>query len=214
MSSSPGPLKKLRLITLFPAWVLCGSSSGIGIHALIRLKDDKAAFKELVPAPIVVFINTRDIFGAGVAVTVALLLTSMVIFNRIIATYRPPTRDWGRNLRFQSFVLLLGCAFLFASMVPYMVFFVNRQASVKAFIGTTQQPDAAIKAVEDASGFTRTYKKVYSLKLLAIFPWISLASTLVPAAILYVAGGASTDETQALAAIPDSTTPHHEKAAV
>jgi hypothetical protein len=46
-------------------------------------------------------------------------------------------------------------------MIPYMVFFVNRQANVKAFIGTTQLPDAAIKAVENASGATRIYKEIH-----------------------------------------------------
>ena len=54
------------------------------------------------------------------------------------------------------------------------------------------------------------------VKLFAILPWISLASTLVVAAVLYVAGGASTDETHAPAATPgpDSTKPHYEQKAV
>jgi hypothetical protein len=46
-------------------------------------------------------------------------------------------------------------------MIPYTLFFLTREASVKAFIGTTQLPDAAIKAVEEASGVTGVYKKIH-----------------------------------------------------
>jgi hypothetical protein len=76
--------------------------------------------------------------------------------------FLPFTRDLSRRtLRLQSFALLFACTFLLASMIPYMLFFVNRQADVKAFIGTVQLPDAALRAAENASGSTRIYKKIF-----------------------------------------------------
>jgi len=102
-----------------------------------------------------------DIFGAGVAATTASLLIAILIFNYVAAMFLPFTRELSRKtLRLQSFVLLFACTFLLASMIPFMLFFVNRQADVKAFIGSVQLPDTAVKAVEKASGSTRIYKDI------------------------------------------------------
>lgn len=107
-------------------------------------------------------LSFSDIFSAGVAATTASLLISILAFNYVAAMFLPFTRDLSRRtLRLQSFALLFGCTFLLASMIPFMLFFVNRQADVKAFIGSVQLPDAALKAAEDASGSTRIYKKIH-----------------------------------------------------
>jgi len=102
-----------------------------------------------------------DIFAAGVAATTASLLISILIFNYVAAIFLPFTRELSRKtLRLQSFALLFACTFLLASMIPFMLFFVNRQADVKAFIGSVQLPDAAVRAVEKTSGSTRIYKHI------------------------------------------------------
>jgi len=209
MSSSAGPWKKLRVATLSIAWCFAVIAGCVGLNALIKSNQDKSRLKKLAPAPTVVYINTNDIFSAGVAATTASLLISILTSNYVAGMFLPFTRELSRRtLRLQSFALLFACMFLFASMIPFMLFFVNRQADVKAFIGSVQLPDSVLKAAEEASGSTIIYKKIRYLKLVAIFPWLSLFFTLIAAGVLFVAGGAPVVDA------PTKETPAAEKSTV
>lgn len=64
------------------------------------------------------------------------------------------------SLRLQAFIGLVFCAILFGAMVPYTVYFANRQAQVTAFIGSIQLPESIIKATEAQSGSTSIYKHI------------------------------------------------------
>jgi len=188
MSSSAGPLKSARLITLALAWCFACISGAVGLNALIRSNQDKSRLSKLAPPPSVVQINTSDIFNVGVVASTASLVISILVFNFAIGMYLSSTKALvARTLRLQAIVLTLACLWLFASMIPYMVYYLHRGASVKAFINGVQLPDSVVKQVVAASGSPTNYKDISYLKLVAIFPWLSLFSGLVAAGTLFVA---------------------------
>ena len=63
-------------------------------------------------------------------------------------------------LRIQAMLLSIATLFLLASMVPYMLFFCTRSASVKAFVGGSQIPDSAVQSMARSLGVTGEYKSV------------------------------------------------------
>ncbi|KAF8900707.1 hypothetical protein CPB84DRAFT_1918492, partial [Gymnopilus junonius] len=167
------PLRTARLLTLGLAWCFAVISGSIGLNALIKSNQQKSHLRKL-GAPATVDIDTHDIFDSGVVATVASALIAVLISIFVLGAYIPRTKSLSsqpRTLRWQALTLSLVWLMLFGSMIPYMVFFVNRQASVKAFIGTTQLPDSLVQGVEKASGQTGVYKDIHYLKLSAILPW-------------------------------------------
>jgi len=224
MSSSADPLRSARLVTLSLSWCFAVIAASVGLNGLVKSNQEKTRLKKL-GAPAVVDINTSDIFDVGAVATTASLLISLLVSKIIIAMYLPPTKALvARSLRLQAIILALACLLLFGSMVPYMVFFVNRQASVKAFLNGVQLPDSLVKAVEAQSGTTRVYRKIFYLKLVAIFPWFSLLFSLIAAGALFVASSRTSKLTPMTAQTTEPTaTPsmsekedvsHHDKASV
>jgi len=222
MSSSAGPLQTARLVTLSLSWCFAVIAASVGLNGLVKSNQEKTRLKKL-GAPAVVDIDTSDIFNVGVVATTASLLISILVFNFVVGMYVPAAKALvARTLRLQAIVLTLSCLLLFGAMVPYMDFFVNRQASVKAFIGGVQLPDSIVKGVEASSGTTRVYKDIFYLKLVAILPWFSLLFTLVAAGTLFVASTrsgskpapAQTTEPSSPLMTEKEDVSHHEKASV
>ena len=90
------------------------------------------------------------------------ILTSLFAVGAVF----PATKAlFARTLRIQAVLLLLNCAWLLATMVPYLIFYLHHEAKVTAFIGTTQLPASVIKAVEAQSGSTPVYKNISYRKL-------------------------------------------------
>ena len=90
---------------------------------------------------------------------------AILLFLFLLGTYLPFTRSLtGRTLRLQAVSLSLAWLMLFGSMIAYMIFFVNRQAGVKAFIGNIQLPDSAVQAVEKMTGQTGVYRHIHYCK--------------------------------------------------
>jgi hypothetical protein len=222
MSSSAGPLQSARLVTLGISWCFAVIAASVGLNGLIKSNQEKTRLKKL-GAPAVVDIDTSDIFNVGVVATTASLLIAILVSKFLVGMYIPATKALvARTLRLQAIILTLACLLLFGAMVPYMVFFVNRQASVKAFIGGVQLPDSIVQGVEATSGTTRVYKKIFYLKLVAILPWFSLLFSLVAAGTLFVASS-RTESTRVPVQTTERSSPlmtekedvlHHEKASV
>ncbi|KAF8960797.1 hypothetical protein BDZ97DRAFT_1283675 [Flammula alnicola] len=195
--SAAEPLKTARLVSLILAWCFSVIAASVGLNALIKSNQDKSKLKKLAPAPTVVTIDTSDIFDAGVIATTAALVISIIVSKFVTGMLLPATKALSRRtLRLQAFILIGACTLLFGAMIPYIIFFANRHAIVKAFIGTTQLPDSIIESAAKAAGSTSIYKDISYLKLLAVFPWFSLFFTLVAAGILYKAGGVPIPDTK------------------
>lgn len=102
-----------------------------------------------------------DIYHVGISATVASLVLAILVSVYAVGSVFSPTKGlFARTLRVQAGLLLAACAWLFATMIPYMIFYLHRQAKVTAFIGTTQLPASVIKAVETQSGSTGVYKQI------------------------------------------------------
>jgi len=221
MSSSAGPLKTARLVTLGLSWVFAVIAACVGLNALIKSNQEKTKLKKL-GAPAVVDIDTSDIFNVGVVATSASLLISVLVGNFVGGMVIPATRALAaRTLRLQAIILTLACVFLFGAMIPYMVFFVNRQASVKAFVNGVRLPDSIVKGVEASSGSTRVYKDIFYLKLVAILPWFSLFFSLIAAGTLFAASSRMStpapqvaEQTSSPSMTEKEDVSHHEKASV
>ncbi|KAH9476276.1 hypothetical protein JR316_0011849 [Psilocybe cubensis] len=157
MSSTSVPLSRTLLLTV--TWCIAVVASSVGLNALIKSNQDKSRLKKLAPPPSVVEINTDSIYNAGIVATTASLLIAVILSKLIIAPYLPFTKSFAaRTLRAQSIILGLASLFLLGSLIPFVVFFATGEADVKAFIGSVQLPDSAVKAVEANSGSTRVYK--------------------------------------------------------
>ncbi|KAF9531458.1 hypothetical protein CPB83DRAFT_849051 [Crepidotus variabilis] len=182
MRSSP----VIRQVALALAWAFSALAAALGLNALIKSNQDKSRLKRLAPPPVTrVDINTNDIFVAGTVATVAALLIAILTFIFVAGAALKPTRGlFNRTARLQGGILILASIFLFGSMVPYMVYFVNRSAVVTAFIGNTQLPDSLVQQTAKSAGQDGIYKHIHYLKLFAIFPWIALLFTLIAAAFL------------------------------
>jgi len=221
MSSSVAPLQTARLVTLGLSWCFAVIAGSVGLNGLIKSNQEKTRLKKL-GAPAVVEIDTSDIFNAGVVVTTASLLIAILVTNFFVGMYIPATKAlMARTLRLQAIALTLACLLLFGAMIPYMDFFVNGQASVKAFIGNVQLPASIVQGVEATSGSTGVYKKISYLKLVAILPWFSLLFSLIAAGTLFVASTETesppapiqtADPTRSMTEKEDVS--HHEKTSV
>ncbi|KAF9481749.1 hypothetical protein BDN70DRAFT_875880 [Pholiota conissans] len=199
------PLKVARVVTLTLAWIFAVIASCVGLNALIKSNQQKSKLKKLAPSPTVVFIDTSDIFNVGVLATTVNLILAIIVSKSLIGMFLPISKAFvRRTLRIQSYIILLFCALLFGTMIPYMIYFTSHHAKVTAFIGTTQLPDSVIKSVEASSGSTSVYKKIDYLKLVAIFPWISLFFNLIAATVLYKAGGVTVAPTEVKEVQPSS----------
>ncbi|PPQ75170.1 hypothetical protein CVT26_008700 [Gymnopilus dilepis] len=201
--SPAGPLKTTRLLTLGLAFCFAVISGSLGLNALIKSNQQKTQLKKL-GAPATVDIDTHDIFDSGVVATVASAVIAILVFLFLLGTYLPFTRSLtGRTLRLQAVSLSLAWLMLFGSMIAYMIFFVNRQAGVKAFIGNIQLPDSAVQAVEKMTGQTGVYRHIHYLELFAILPWFCLLFTLIAIGTLFAA---ASRRTRTAAEVPASPT--------
>jgi len=218
------PLKKARLLSLVVAWCFAVVASCVGLNALIKANQSKSALQKLAPAPTVVYIDTNDITHVGISATVASLILAILTSLFAVGSIFPATKAFfARTLRVQAVLLLLNCTWIFATMVPYMIFYLHHEAKVTAFIGTTQLPASVIKAVEAQSGSTGVYKKISYLRLVAIFPWFSLFFGLIAVAVSFKAASASKASTIAAAPRHGTSSPltsvkedasHNEKSSV
>jgi len=214
--SSAGPKYGARLISLLLAFCFAVIAAAVGLNALIKSNSDKDKLKKLAPPGTVVNIDTNDIFVAGTVGTVAALLIAILVFLFLAAMVLPFTKGISsRTLRLQAIILILASLFLFGSMIPYMVYFVNRSAVVEAFVNGVRLPDSIVKGVEAASGATRIYKDISYLKLFAILPWFALLFTLIAAVVLFStrSGTSTTSNRSSSPDIREKEAPRHHETA-
>jgi hypothetical protein len=101
------------------------------------------------------------------------------------------TLRWPRNadgsLKIQAWIFTFFSVWLFATQIPYTVFVANRHAKIDAYLLGEQLPAQAVQAALAAAGESTKYSKLHPAVLLAIFPWISLISSVVLILVLFAA---------------------------
>lgn len=139
----------------------------------------------------VIDIDVSAITNVGIVATVGNILMGGFGFIFFSLTFLPATRHIAnRTAKLQAYLLSFSSVWVLACMIPYMVFFMNDSANVKAFIGQIQLPAAMVAATAAKSGHSTEYQTMWYLRLLAIFPWLSIASGLIAVVVLFKAAAA------------------------
>ncbi|TEB30795.1 hypothetical protein FA13DRAFT_1733225 [Coprinellus micaceus] len=180
------PNQSARLATLLVSMAFGTVAACIGLNALIRSNQSQTNLKKLVTAPMTLDIDVSQITNVGIVATVGNILIgglSSLYFN---LTLFPFTRKWAnKTLRLQVISLTFSAVWVFACMVPFMIYFMNDHANVRAFLGTTELPASLVEATAARSGHSTEYQTMWYLRLLAIFPWLSLVSALISAFVAW-----------------------------
>ena len=174
-----------RLAALGLTSALATVAACLGLNALVRSNQLKSSFKRKAPSGTRVEIDTAEIFNVGVVATVGCILLAGFCFIFANLTLIPGLRRIAnKTLKLQTGLIAFSVTWIFACMVPFMQFYINDRAGVKAFIGSTQLPDTLVKAMEERSGSSGVYRTMWFLRLFAIFPWIAIASGLLTIPVL------------------------------
>ncbi|KAJ3549108.1 hypothetical protein NMY22_g997 [Coprinellus aureogranulatus] len=144
-----------------------------------------------VGATITLDIDVSQITNVGIVATVGNLLIALFSFAFFVLTLLPFLRRWAnKTLRLQVILLTLSAVWVFACMVPYMIYFMNDHANVRAFIGQTELPQSLVEQTAASKGRSTEYQTMWYLRLLAIFPWFAIVSALVAAFVAWRATSA------------------------
>ena len=146
-----------------------------------------------------------DLYQPGVVLTTICATTALLAIIFFIVTLVRPKRATG-SLKIQAWIFTFFSVWLVATQIPYTIFVANRNAKVDAFLAGRQLPAQAVQAALAAAGESTKYSKLHpgtlyhvaalgiialtfspSAVLLAIFPWISLLSSIILVFVLFAA---------------------------
>lgn len=180
------PNQSARLATLLASMVFGTVAACIGLNAIIRSHQSQTSLKKLVSAPMTLKIDVSQITNVGIVATVGSILVgglSCIFFN---ITLFPFLRKWAnKTLRLQVITLSFSGLWVLACMIPYMVYFMNDHADVRAFVGETELPQSLVAQTAAKSGHSTEYQTMWYLRLLAIFPWFSIVSAFLSAFVAW-----------------------------
>jgi len=173
------------------AWgVIAGS---VGLNALIKANQEKSRLKKLIPSPTVVTIDTNDVYRSGVVLTTVAALIALISFLSIVHLFLVPSVDRVPQIfRIQAIVLAFCAVWLFATLIPFTVYFATRSAKVTASLNGIQLPASLVNRVEQSLGSTSVYHKIGYLRLVAVLPWITTLFTVIAAIVLFIASSRTT----------------------
>jgi len=154
----------------------------VGINALVKAQEELKRVTSNLPKGASVLIDTKDVAVTGGIVCgfcglIAINALLGILFIVIPACARKDLSS--RTLLFQSTNFLVMGLGLFATLVPFTLFFATHEASVLAFIGPVEIPASLVKAIEEALGVTTVYRNIPYLRLLVIFSWIAFFFTML-----------------------------------
>ncbi|KAI5829539.1 hypothetical protein K523DRAFT_304717 [Schizophyllum commune Tattone D] len=176
------PLRLPLLVSLFLSFVFGVVGLALAVDALEKSDDEKDAVKAAAPTGTTVKIDFTDILNAGIAVTVACGLTAALSLLSMIAIALPKLRTLPQ--RFVAPLFFFCATFIFASLVPFDVFYANRSAKVTAHIGSITVPPSVVQQIQEAAGLSPVYKDKLYLRVVAIVPWFAFLFALTSGALL------------------------------
>ncbi|KAG7095269.1 hypothetical protein E1B28_006042 [Marasmius oreades] len=190
------PLRLPRLISLFLAlsWGIIAGS--VGLNALIKSNQSKSKLRRLLPANTRLDVDTDDAFQSGVVITTvsALIVVLCTIYIVLLGSSFSKNPRLARvskasdSILFIQWVTLAFCAaWLFATQIPFTVFFANNSAKVRASIGSFTFSQDEITVFERLLGVSPVYRNIDYLRLLAILPWFTILFTAIAAVICFLA---------------------------
>lgn len=121
------------------------------------------------------------ITNVGIVATVGNILMGGFGFIFFSLTFLPVTRHIAnRTAKLQAYLLSFSSVWVLACMIPYMVFFMNDSANVKAFIGQIQLPAAMVAATAAKSGHSTEYQTMWYCEFFLISSTLPLHSISMP----------------------------------
>ncbi|KAG6332669.1 hypothetical protein ID866_6423 [Astraeus odoratus] len=129
---------------------------------------------------------TTDIFDVGAVLTAGCGLLAVLSALYFVFTWFAFGNS-STSLRIQSCTLFFCAVWLFATLVPFDLFFATRQASVSATLDGITVSQSIIQNIEEALGISPVYREQSFLKLVAILPWFAFLFAIIAGLILHVA---------------------------
>lgn len=184
--STASPLRKQRLaaLALCAAWYIISGS--IGLNALIKANKTQTRFRKEAPPGVTLRFHINDLYQPGVVLTTVCATTALLAIIFFIVTLIWPRNATG-SLRIQAWIFTFFSVWLFATQIPYTIFVAKRNAKIDAFLAGKQLPAQSVQAALAAAGESTKYSKLHPAVLLAIFPWISLLSSVLLILVLFAA---------------------------
>ncbi|KII85477.1 hypothetical protein PLICRDRAFT_700995 [Plicaturopsis crispa FD-325 SS-3] len=184
---SSSPLRALRIASLLSLLIWSIVSLALSIRAVVKANAQKRLLRDSVPAGTQVYINTNDIFRAGVVITVISALLTLLSLYSLFTHFTHSHHAKRSHLRAQSLLYAFLALWLFATLIAFDKIFASRSARVGASIGGTPVPASVIQSIEQRLGTVVRYRKIRYLRLVAILPWLAVLSAAVTAAAHYLA---------------------------
>ncbi|KAI0035763.1 hypothetical protein K488DRAFT_82796 [Vararia minispora EC-137] len=193
---SSDPLKRVRVAALFFSFAFAIIGLSVGINALVKGNQTRTRLSSSIPAGATVTVDTSNVTNCGIVVTTTcavIALITFVLFVGNILLWRRHDAASGRigllnrTLALQAVVLAFFALWLFATIIPFDVFFANDAVGVSATFLGAPIPRSFIDQIAAALGIPTRYRDFGFLRLLAILPWFTVLFTSLAATVLLTA---------------------------
>ncbi|TFK23852.1 hypothetical protein FA15DRAFT_593494 [Coprinopsis marcescibilis] len=189
------PNKVTRVVLLQLTCVLATVAACIGLNALIRSIQQQDSITSKATPPMRIEVDVSQITNVGIVATVGNILIGLTAFFAFVVTFFNIGKFhlWAnKTLRLQAYLLAFLSVWVIACMIPFMIFYYNDHATISAYIGDNKLADSLVASIASRSGHSTEYRGMWFLRLLAIFPWLSVASALITVPFLLKASKAVT----------------------
>ncbi|KAF9269777.1 hypothetical protein L218DRAFT_1072555 [Marasmius fiardii PR-910] len=189
-------LRLPRLISLFLAWAWGIIAGSVALNAIVKSNQSKSRLRRVLPGNARVDIDTDDVLdsGAVVAVVCALIAVLCTIYLLLLLSTFSKNSRLARvsrasesTLPIQWMTLAFCAVWVFATQIPFTVFFANNSARIRASIGNLVISQEQIAIFERLLGVTSVYRHLDYLRLVAIMPWFTILFTAIAAVVCFVA---------------------------
>lgn len=179
MMFSEAPLRIPRLVLLFFTFVFAVVSFAVGINAAVKSIQDRNKVYNAAPKGTSVNVDFSDIFDVGAVLTAGCGVLIVVSAFSLVSLFRPLRNNSAYLLRIQTWALFFCALWIFATVIPFDVFFATRSAKVTASLNGVPVSQAIIQSIEKSLGVSPIYKESWFLRLLAIIPWFAFVFAVI-----------------------------------
>lgn len=198
MMFSEAPLRIPRLVLLFFTFVFAVVSFAVGINAAVKSIQDRNKVYNAAPKGTSVNVDFSDIFDVGAVLTAGCGVLIVVSAFSLVSLFRPLRNNSAYLLRIQTWALFFCALWIFATVIPFDVFFATRSAKVTASLNGVPVSQAIIQSIEKSLGVSPIYKESWFLRLLAIIPWFAFVFAVIAGIFQHLAASrASSGHAQA-----------------
>ncbi|KAG8220660.1 hypothetical protein J3R82DRAFT_2938 [Butyriboletus roseoflavus] len=180
------PLEVERRCLLFLSSVFAVVGFSVGLNALVKANQARSYINLLVVPHGIIDIGIHDVFATGAVITAICALLAILSGVFCALTWHP-IKHKAYSFRIHSWVLFLCATWLFATLVTYDYFFVNRSAQITINLHGQPIPEPIVQHLANILDFPYAYRDVYCLRLLAVLPWFAFILAMIAGVVLHLA---------------------------